>query len=191
MRFRRFVPAFVALAVVGVLAAVAHSALTASIRVTFTAEQTSDLDLGDARLPINFTRFADFANGTGADQSNVLFTDRRTLGASSSENLDLAGSLTDGFGATATFAEVTMLAVCADDGNTNNVLVGGAASNTFTIALDNSDINVVRPGGCLVTWASDGTAYQVTAGTGDQLKIANSAGTTSVIYDVVIAGRSS
>jgi len=38
--------------------------------------------------------------------------------------------------------------------------------------------------------AADATTYAVTAGTGDLLKVANSAGGTSVTYDIVIIGSS-
>jgi hypothetical protein len=46
----------------------------------------------------------------------------------------------------------------------------------------------VKPGGMLVMTAPDATGLAVTAGTGDKLKLANSAGSTSVTYDVIILG---
>lgn len=49
------------------------------------------------------------------------------LAASASENLDLAGGLTDDFGATLTFTAIKEIIIHASSANTNNVLVGGAA----------------------------------------------------------------
>ncbi len=46
----------------------------------------------------------------------------------------------------------------------------------------------VKPGGAIALVAPDATGYAVTAGTADQLKVANSAGGTSVTYDIIIIG---
>ena len=45
------------------------------------------------------------ANGTGADQADVMGHDQRTLGTSASEDLDLSGALTDSFGTSVAFAD--------------------------------------------------------------------------------------
>ena len=69
------------------------------------------------------------------------------------------------------------------------MLVGGAGSNGFTSWVgDATDVVKVKPGGALILVAPDATGYAVTAGTGDLLTITNSAGSTSVTYDVVIMG---
>lgn len=166
-------------------------ALTSRLLLELTSNLTTALDLASASVPLDYKRQVDLASGTGANQADRVFHDQRTLTASSSENLDLAGSLTDAFGATITFARVKGLLVAASAGNTNNVLVGGAASNGFVNWVsDATDVVVVRPGGVLALFAPDATAYAVTAATGDLLKVANSGGTTSVIYDIVIIGAS-
>ena len=56
---------------------------------------------------------------------------------------------------------------------------------------DPTDKISVRPGGAFILIAPDATGYAVTAATGDLLKIANSAGTTSVTYDIIIIGATS
>jgi hypothetical protein len=132
-----------------------------------------------------------FAAGVGIGQADLLWSDTRTLTASSSENLDLAGGLTDPFGAAITFARVRAFAVRADGGNTNNVIVGGAASNPWaTWAGGTAPTLTVRPGGLLLLVAPDATGYTVTGGTGDQLKILNGAAGTSVTYTAVFLGAS-
>ena len=69
--------------------------------------------------------------------------------------------------------------------------MGGHATAAFASLFgDSSDKLVVRPGGFIHAFAPDATAYAVTATTADLLTIANSAGGTSVTYDIVIIGTS-
>jgi hypothetical protein len=165
--------------------------LTSLLNVAVLAELSNLLDLATASVPLNVSRAYQTANGTGLGQADRIFHDRRTLSASANEDLDLAGSLTDPFGATITFARIKALLVAADTANTNNVIVGAAASNQFLTWVGAGTHTVtVRPGGLLLLAAADATAYAVTAGTGDLLRIANSAGGTSVTYDIVLIGAS-
>lgn len=166
-------------------------ALTSKLTVEAIAALTSALDLATGRVPLTFRRSYDLASGTGADQADKIFHDQRTLGASSTEDLDLAGGLTDAFGSTITFVKIRGLFVAAATGNTNNVQVGGAAANQFiNWVADASDKINVRPGGIFALIARDTTGYAVTAGTGDLLRIGNSGAGTSVTYDIVIIGTS-
>ena len=165
--------------------------LSTKIVVRIEADLTNALDLNTVTYPLRVKKEYTWASGTGASQADTIWTDTRTLTASSTEDLDLAGTLTNALGTTVTFAEVAAIYIFAADANTNNVQVGGAASNQFiNWVANNSDIVNIRPGGMMLLVAPDSTAYAVTAGTGDLLKIANSAGSTSVTYDIVIIGRS-
>lgn len=131
------------------------------------------------------------ATGTTAGKADLVFSDTRTLAASASENLDLAGGLSDAFGAALTFAEVVAILVRASEANTNDVVIGGAASNAFSAPFGAAtDKLVIKPGGYVLLVAPGDPAYPVTAGTGDLLKVANSAGSTGVTYDIIIVGRS-
>lgn len=128
-------------------------------------------------------------NGTGANQANRFYAATRTLAASASEELDLAGVLEDIFGEVLTLTKVKGIAVQADGGNTNLVLVGGAASNAWAAMFgDATDVLKVAPGGFFMLTAPDANGLAVTANTGDKLKIANSAGGSSITYTIAIAG---
>jgi hypothetical protein len=129
-----------------------------------------------------------FAKGLGAGKADLVFADTRTLAASATENLDLSGVLTDAFGATLAFVQVVAILVKAHAANVNNVIVGGAASNAFLLLADATDKVVIPPGGAFLLMADAG--FGVTPSTGDLLKVANSAGTTGVTYDIVVIGRS-
>jgi hypothetical protein len=166
--------------------------LSTKIRVELSATQTTPRDTGTATVPHSVTKNVLFASGTAAGQADVIYSKTNTIAASGTATLDLAGVLTD-LGSTLTFVKVKEIVITAADGNTNNVVVGGAASNAFSsIFGDATDKLVVRPGGhfAIGVGAADLNAYAVTAGTGDQLLIANSGGTTSVTYTIAIVGTS-
>mgnify|MGYP001594440543 CR=1 FL=1 len=162
---------------------------TTQVRLVFNALGELGVGLSTITDPLDrdFTQL--LSTGTGANQASNLYHDDRTLTASASENLDLAGSLTNGFGVTLTFTAIKAMLVRAKSTNTNNVQVGGAASNAWATWVGNStDIVSVKPGGTLLIIAPDATGFAVTAGTGDILTIANSAGSTSVIYEIILLG---
>lgn len=165
-------------------------ALTSSISVAVNATQTEALDLGTASAPLAIRRALSLADGTGANQADLVWHDRRTLAASATEDLDLAGSLVDPFGGAVAFARVKALYVGAAAANTNLVQVTRPASNGVPLFLAASDGIAVRPGGFFAWGASDATGVAVTTSTGDLLTFTNSAAGTSVTYDVVVNGAS-
>ena len=166
--------------------------LTASLRVSFKGRQTGANDIAAQDFSPEITKLLEFANGTGANQADLLFVDERTIAASGSEEIDLAGSLSDAFGATITAAEVVGLLVVADAGNTNDVVVGGAASNAFVGPFAAADNTVsVGPGGIFAIFSPDASGIgTVTASTGDLLKVANSSSGTGVTYKLAVLARS-
>lgn len=166
------------------------TALSAVVKASISALYQNLLDHGSADYKPQVNYSLSFADGAGAGQAQKIFSDTRTLAASATEDLDLAGSLTDAFGATLTFTEIKAILIKAAAGNANNVIVGGASSNQFATPFGaGTHTLTVRPGGLLLLAAGDATGYGVTAGTGDLLKIANSAGGTSVTYDIVLIGN--
>lgn len=146
-------------------------------------------DLGSPKMPVGIEKMLSLFEGTDAtNKANILFSDRRTLAASANEDIDLAGALADAFGATITAAEIVAIFISAASGNTNNVNVTRPASNGFAGPfLAAGDGVSVRPGEWQPFVSQSGWA--VTAGTGDLLNVANSAGSTSVTYDIVVVGR--
>lgn len=165
--------------------------LSTKLILELTSTQTNPLDIEAGSSTLNISKQINLANGTSAGQATKKFSDRRTLSASASEDLDLAGGLTDAFGASLTFTKVKVLYVAAAAANSNNVIVGGAGANGFTTMFDDaSDQFVLRPGAfiLLAAGSADATGYAVTASTGDLLTIANSAGGSSVSYDIAIIG---
>lgn len=190
MRKHRLGALGVLVGILGAIGAAWAATLTASINTAIIASYVGSNDLGSPRqnLTQSLQAAITLSSGTGSGQAQQLFSDTRTLAASATENLDMAGSLVDAFGTTLTFATIKVVKICAAAANTNNVVVGGAGSNTFVGMFSAAtDKIAVRPGGCFV-WVAPQTGATVTAGTGDILLIANSGAGTSVTYDVILIG---
>jgi len=168
-------------------------ALTGKFKFQATLTNTGASDLSTLTDVVDGTSLPSWtiASGTGANQADMIWHDQRTLAASTSEELDLAGSLTDTFGTTLTFARIKGLIVYAASDNGALIQVGGAAANGFVNWVASAtDILQVRAGGTFSLMAPDATAYAVTAGTGDLLKINNTDGGAGATYDIYIIGAS-
>jgi hypothetical protein len=164
-------------------------ALTSKVLVTAVATHTNPLDLATGTVPLSVEARIPLASGTGANQADRIFHDRRTITASGTDSLDLAGVLTDAFGATITFAKLKAVVVKAAAGNTNNVNVTRPAVNGVPWFLAAGDGIPVLPGGAF-SWVAPGAGVTVTAATGDLIDIVNSGAGTSVTYDIIIIGTS-
>ena len=130
-----------------------------------------------------------FSSGTGANQGNMWWHDQRTLGVSATENIDLAGSLTSAFGTTITFTSQKGIFVYAAAGNTNDVQVTRPAANGVPWLMAAGDGIALKPGAWMAWFDPSANGPTVTAGTGDLITFTNSAGGTSVTYDVFIFGE--
>lgn len=151
--------------------------------------QVGSNDLGSPNLKLDIAKTLTLLEGTDAtNKADLFFSDTRTLVASATEDLDLAGSLTSAFGATITAAEIVAIYIAAASANVNNVNVTRPAANGFIGPfLAAGDGVAVKPGEWIALVSQSGWA--VTAATGDLLTITNSAGSTPVTYDVVLVAR--
>lgn len=164
--------------------------VNASIRLTIDGYLQGSNDLGSPKMTLSgIDELLELTPGTGSTlQADLMFSDTRTLAASANEDIDLVGSLTTAFGATISAAELVLILVKAAPGNTNNVRVTRPASNGVPIFLAASDGRDVEPGEFFLFISRRGVG--LTAGTVDLINIANSAGTTSVAYDILVFARS-
>lgn len=145
-------------------------------------------DLGSPAMPFALAETIAFTAGSSNGQANIVFSDNRSIAASSNDDLDLSGVLSAVFGGTIAFTAIRAIIIRAAAGNTNNVVVGNAASNQFLGPLGAAAHTIaIRPGDELVMTARN-AGWTVTAGTGDILRIANSGSGTPVVYDIIILG---
>lgn len=127
-------------------------------------------------------------DGTGAAQCNKYYRSYRTLTAGSADNLDLAGSLTDPFGATLTFTGIKYLVIAlisASNNGTNKLTVGNATNPWVGPMGATGTIDVYD---ALELYHPGASGWAVTAGTGDILKI-NNPGASPITYCILIAGN--
>lgn len=163
--------------------------LSTSILLRCKAAESAAADLVTASGEHSIVKQYDLTSGVAANQADRVFSDTRTLAASATENLDLAGALTGLFGSTVTIVKLKAVIIKAAAGNTNNVNVSRPASNGVPLFSAAGDEIPVLPDGAFI-WVAPGAGITVTAGTGDLLTITNSAGGTPVTYDVMLIGTS-
>lgn len=168
----------------------ARAAVTSSIQLTVKGDLTGTAGLAASSAPSIVQRTLSLANGVSSGQADMVWSDRRQIAISATEDLDVDdGGLTDAFGTTFTLAKLKILVIVADSSNTNNLVVLGDA-NSVPI-LDTAAATVdVEPGGILMI-ASPAAGYAVTATTADIIQVANGGAGTVVDYDVLIIGTSS
>lgn len=161
---------------------------TAEFRISAKATQVDAPDGGSLKYECAINVSETLADGTTLGKADRVFRDTRTLASNTSENLDLAGGLTDQKGAAITFAKIKAVVITAADGNTTKLSVGGAASNGAKLWFaDLTDIEELLHGDSCAHFSEAG--WPVTASTADILKIANASGAAAT-YDIMIIGTS-
>ena len=129
--------------------------------------------------------------GTGNNQVDRMYEATITLAASATQDIDLNGTvLLDALGGPASFVKVKAIAVRARAANTNNVVIGNAATNGFVGPFGAITHTVALPPGGMFVVSAPLAGWTVTPATGDLLRVANSGAGTSVTLDIVIVGTS-
>lgn len=167
-------------------------ALITNLATRLVATLTKTPGLTTPDNPLIIDTLLTLASGIGAGQADRMYTGTRSIPASSNEDLDLAGGLTDEFGVAITFARVKVIYARASAANANNVVIGAAAANQWVTFLNAAGTATLRPGSAVLATAGkdDATGWAVTAASGDLLRVANGGAGTSVAYDLVIIGAS-
>ncbi len=126
-------------------------------------------------------------NGTGNDQATMAFQDIRTLAASTTESLDLTGSLRDAFGRLITFTSLKCIVVKHKTVGADAVMyVGGGPDAVGGFVTDPGDRIAIRPGGKFLWWGPKAGA-PVTDNSADKLRIVNNA-TGAIEYEILLLG---
>lgn len=167
------------------------------VLIRLSAQQVGGADFGPQSFTPEIKTLLQMLSGTTAGQSDRVFVDERSVAASTNDDIDLAGSLVDAFGATLTFVQMTALLIInapktpGAAANLSNLTIG-LGSNPFLGFLGGTTptIGPLRPGAALLLMCGGaGGIGTVTAATADILRIANGAGGTAV-YQIGVLGRS-
>lgn len=164
--------------------------LSATIDAQISYLLTGAPDFGAASHKYDGWGTRDLGNGTSAQQADRIYSKTITLSASATQDIDLSGALLDPIGGSAVFVKVKAIAIRARDANTNNVVLGNAASNGFVGPFGSATHTVALPPGGNLILTAPASGWTVTAGTGDLLRVANSGAGTSVTFDIIIIGTS-
>lgn len=163
------------------------TSLSAQLKLSLSMALTQQSDLTVENSTGTFTHSLALANGTSANQADILWSDQRTLAAGANESLDLNGtSLKDAFQTSVAMAKIKLILVENVSGQA--ITIGGATNPLVGWVADPTDCVVLEPGGLFVI-TNPGTGYPVTATTGDLLKITNAAGGATV-YNIIVIGTS-
>ena len=166
--------------------------LTAEIRCTCRATVQKAVDNSTPEEKVSIIPDLDFTFGTGSGKVNQAFHDTRTLALGASEELDLAGSLTNSFGATITFADIKFILIqntSTTSGTT--ITVGNAVATQFTGPLGAAAHTVTIPeNGFYAIGATNANVWTVGVGSSDKLKILNDDAALSATYKIMILGES-
>lgn len=166
--------------------------LAAEIKVACSWILREALDLStvvdSARLEYSRT----LADGTGTDQASIVWHDQRTIAAGGNDDLDLAGGLTNtifGTPVVAAFSKIKAIVIVNTNTSSGNLLRVGGGPNPFTppfVGGGAAQVEIGADSALLLANKKDG--WNVTAGTGDILRIHNPSG-VSITYKIAILGH--
>lgn len=162
-----------------------------SVAISISGKYQKEWDIGGNIVDtLSISLSNALTNGTGSNNANLFFRDRRSVTAGAPDDIDLAGSLTDIFGQSLTFVEIAGMAIYNRSTTAAEKLeVGGDAGAAFeTWVKTAGDVIIVPAGGLFLLTAPIDGDFTVTAGTDDILQIVSASGTIS--YDILIWGRS-
>jgi hypothetical protein len=165
--------------------------LTAKITTEIVAQQSSALDLTAPQADISKSYVERYSNGGGADQAQLIFSDSRSINASSNDDLDLSGVLASALGGTIAFAAIKEIIIKAKSTNTGDLRVGKVISNGFAGPFDQTAGSLgvrVPPNGILHLRNPSAGGWAVTNATGDLLRVENLVA-AQADYDVFLIGE--
>jgi hypothetical protein len=164
--------------------------LTAEVLARLKINQTGPNDFGGPNFAPVVELLIQLTDGVAAGQANLAFVDERTVATGATDSIDLAGVLTDAFGATITAAEVVALMIInkprtGTPVNTTDLTIGGGSNGVFATAMP----FVLKPGAVFLLAAADAAGVKtVTAGTADILTVVNGSG-ASAKYQLAVLAR--
>ena len=170
---------------------------TSSISVALTAKEDTTQDIGIASYAITDSAVvANFSAGSGLNQANYVWADRRTLLASASEVINMSAPVPqDALGQVLNLLKIKALYIFNYGGATaapaDIIKVGGeGSSDCWNSIFDGSDTAKLslQPGGALVLTAPSAAGYAVTNPGNYKLKIENTNGAQAVDYKIIVIG---
>ena len=163
-------------------------AVSGKLTVRVEIAETKTIDPGrSGSVPLVREYSWSFANGTGAEQANLLWTDERSLATGANEDIDVAASLVNAYGDAAVFAKVKAIIIFAKAANTTILTVSRPATSGLPFLDTDGDAFKLGPGDFCVFTRRAAAGIAVSAGADDVINILNAAGATAT-YEILILG---
>jgi len=169
------------------------TALTAAINLSLRAVAQKAINLSTPEEALTKSKTHNLAFGTGAAKANQIWSDRRTLGASADETLDLVGALTNAFGATVSLAKVKAIVIHNRSDEQGTATDAAIKIEPGTTPPDNCPTIPLLPAGGFAVIAcadADGFLGTLAGGSKDGIKITNLDGADAAQYDFIVIGES-
>lgn len=161
--------------------------LTGKTSVVIDLKNIKALDLNEVMDELNIDSGIKWTFGTGSNQANVLFHDKRTVDQGASETLDLnaSGTLKDAFGDALTMDAIKFLYIKNTSADLTVSVFGGAALDLLIMSGTTDSLKL--PPGSFMMWACP-TAPGIVTTVNKNLKLTVSAGSGSAIIEVAALG---
>ena len=168
-------------------------ALTTSVVIKISALLTNtSLDLSVPTDNLLLDKSIDLANGTGANQADMIWHDSFSLvdDASNTHNLYDSGTLKTPLGVALTINKLKFLFI-ENTSTDANLVIGAAAANPIALfTVSAADSLELPPGGKFIWSAPNADGLDIT--TNKNLKLLHGGqGTSALVYNIVAIGTSS
>ena len=168
-------------------ASVTWAAVTAKFTLNMSLQQTKTLDLNTVRDTVSLNRGPSLTDGTGDNQADVMWHDKRTLADGATETLDIQdGTLTNAVG-TAVTIDILKVLYIKNKSSDANLEIGGAPTTDIRLFKVTGDILTLPPGGEFLFSAPLASGVDTT--TNSDLKMTHDGtGTSSLDYEIIVVG---
>ena len=163
-------------------------ALTTRITLKIQTQYTNPADLSTPADNVTQDYSIVLADGTGADQADVIFHDQRTLADAAIDTLDLyaSGSLLDPLGTALTMDQLKFLYI-ENTSTTNSLTIGPSATAVGLCADKATDIIIIPPEGQFV-WTSPASGGLDLTTNKNLVLTHDSTDATALIYNIIAIG---
>lgn len=163
-------------------------ALSGRIALNIESTVTNPLDLSSPLDPLRYAISQVVSDGADANEASMHWHDSRQLLASGTDDIDLAGGITNAFGATITFARVKSILVRNKGTTAAAITVGPSPTNGVANFLGTNDR--LPAGAWMAMGLFDATGWVITAGSADRIRVTNTSGSLTQEYEIIVIGSS-
>lgn len=164
------------------------SVLDTTIQALLSASFSGTSDLSTVLETIVQPYTIKLPDGTGNNQANGIWSDRRTLTTITSDLLDLFGVLTDSFGAVLNFTKIrAVLIVNTETAAGRTLTIGNAGATPCALWFSAAAQSELLHRGGMSLHVSPADGWTIVNGVSDIFKIDNPTA-FSITYDIYIVG---